>query len=184
MRVIAGSARRTPLKTLEGLGTRPTTDRIKETLFNMLQYDLGDRIFLDLFAGSGAIGIEALSRGAAQAVFVESDSRAVACIQDNLKAARLGDQAVVMHNDALTALKRLEGKYRFDYLFMDPPYDQGLERQVLEYLQDSRLIDKESTLIIEASLKTGFDYLESMGFVVEKVKEYKTNRHLFVYRRE
>ena len=115
---------------------------------------------------------------------MESDSRAVACIQDNLKAARLGEQAVVMHGDALTALKRLEGKYRFDYLFMDPPYDQGLERQVLEYLQDSRLIDKESTLIIEASLKTGFDYLESMGFVVEKVKEYKTNRHLFVYRRE
>lgn len=184
MRVIAGSARRTPLKTLDGLGTRPTTDRIKETLFNMLQYDLADCVFLDLFAGSGAIGIEALSRGAAQAVFVESDSRAVACVQDNLEAARLKERALVMHCDALTALKRLEGKYRFDYIFMDPPYEAGLERQMLEYLRDSRLIDRESTLIIEASLKTRFDYLESMGFVVEKHKEYKTNRHLFVYRGE
>lgn len=184
MRVIAGSARRTPLKTLEGLGTRPTTDRIKETLFNMLQYDLGDSLFLDLFAGSGAIGIEALSRGAAKAVFVEADSRAAACVRENLEAARLKEKAVVMQCDALAALKRLEGTCRFDYIFMDPPYDCGLERQMLEYLKDSGLIDKQSTLIIEASLHTSFDYLEELGFVLEKNKEYKTNRHVFVYRGE
>lgn len=182
MRVIAGSARRTPLKTLEGMNTRPTTDRIKETLFNMLQYDLADCCFLDLFAGSGAIGIEALSRGAKTCVFVEQNPKAMECVRENLKATRLESQAAAMNCDALTALKRLEGKYKFDYIFMDPPYDNLLEKQMLEYLADSKLIDKQSTIIIEASLETKFDYLESLGFVLEKEKEYKTNKHMFVYR--
>lgn len=184
MRVIAGSARRTPLKTIEGMDTRPTTDRIKETLFNMLQYDLADCCFLDLFAGSGAIGIEALSRGAGQAVFVEQSEKAVSCVRENLKATHLEDRAVVMHCDALSALRRLEGKYRFDFIFMDPPYHHGLERQMLEYLKDSGLIDKQSTVIVEAALDTDFGYLEELGFLVEKNKEYKTNRHVFVYRGE
>ena len=184
MRVIAGSARRVSLKTLEGMNTRPTQDRIKETLFNMLQYDLAHCTFLDLFAGSGGIGIEALSRGAKTAVFVEQNADAVQIVRENLKATRLEDRAVVMHTDALTALKRLEGKYRFDYIFMDPPYNHELERQMLEYLTGSELIDKQSTIIIEASLETSFDYLESLGFVLEKNKTYKTNKHMFVYRGE
>ena len=83
MRVIAGKARRLPLKTVPGMDTRPTTDRIKETLFNMLQPELLDSRFLDLFSGSGAIGIEALSRGAAFAVFVEKNPKAVECIKEN-----------------------------------------------------------------------------------------------------
>lgn len=182
MRVIAGSARRTPLKTPEGMNTRPTTDRIKETLFNMLQYDLADCRFLDLFAGSGAIGIEALSRGAAEAVFVERHPEAAAIIRENLQAARLDGQAVVMNCDVLTALQRLEGKGRFDFVFMDPPYDHQWERQVLEALRTSSLIDKQSTLIIEASLETDFGYLPSLGYVAEKQKRYKTNQHVFVYR--
>ena len=185
MRVIAGTARRTQLKTLEGLDTRPTTDRLKETLFNMLQYDLADCVFLDLFGGSGGIGIEALSRGASFCVFVEQNPMAAECIRDNLKATRLEEKALVMNCDALTALNRLEGKdYRFDYIFMDPPYDQGLERQMLEYLAHSAMIDKQSTVIIEASLGTSFDYLEPIGFILEKNKKYKTNRHVFVYRGE
>lgn len=184
MRVIAGSARRIPLKTLEGMDTRPTQDRIKETLFNMLQYDLADSTFLDLFAGSGGIGIEALSRGAGQAVFAELNPRAAEIVRENLEATRLSHKGLVMNCDALTALKRLEGKYRFDYIFMDPPYNQDLERQMLMYLKDSSLIDKQSTIIIEASLETSFDYLEDLGFILEKNKTYKTNRHVFVYRGE
>lgn len=184
MRVIAGSARRIPLKTPEGMDTRPTQDRIKETLFNMLQYDLADCTFLDLFAGSGAIGIEALSRGAKSAVFVEQNARAAEIVRENLKATRLDGQAVVMNCDALSALRRLEGKNRFDYIFMDPPYNQELERQMLSYLADSGMIDKQSTIIIEASLETSFDYLEELGFIMEKNKKYKTNRHVFVYRGE
>ena len=89
MRVIAGSARRLLLKTVEGMDTRPTTDRIKETLFNMIQNDLYGRSFLDLFAGSGAIGIEALSRGASEAVFIDNGIRQVSCIRDNLKTTKL-----------------------------------------------------------------------------------------------
>ena len=89
MRVIAGSAKRLQLKTLDGLDTRPTTDRIKETLFNMISPYLYDCRFLDLFAGSGGIGIEALSRGAGEAVFVEQNPKAMACIKENLKKTKL-----------------------------------------------------------------------------------------------
>lgn len=182
MRVIAGSARRIPLKTIAGQDTRPTTDRIKETLFNMLQNNLADSNFFDLFGGSGGIGIEALSRGAGLCVFAEQNPAAAACIKDNLQATRLTERAVIMQCDALTALQRLEGRYRFDYIFIDPPYLQELERRVLEYLKNSALIDKQSTVIIEAALGTSFDYLESLGFILEKTKKYKTNQHLFVYR--
>ena len=90
MRVIAGSAKRLQLKTLDGLDTRPTTDRIKETLFNMISPYLYDCRFLDLFAGSGGIGIEALSRGAGEAVFVEQNPKAMACIKENLKENKIG----------------------------------------------------------------------------------------------
>ena len=89
MRVIAGTAKRLQLKTVEGLDTRPTTDRIKETLFNMISEYLADSYFLDLFSGSGAIGIEALSRGAKEAYFVEQNKNAIQCIRDNLKFTKL-----------------------------------------------------------------------------------------------
>lgn len=181
MRVIAGSARRIQLKSVEGMDTRPTTDRIKETLFNMIQNELADCEFLDLFSGSGAIGIEALSRGAAHAVLVEESGNAAACIRDNLKATRLEGQAAVMNCDALTALKRLEGKgHRFDLIFMDPPYDMELERQVLKYLSGSELIGPATVMIIEASLKTDFSYLSDLGLIERKTKHYKTNKHIFV----
>ena len=96
MRVIAGKARRLQLKTIDGMETRPTTDRIKETLFNILQSDLYDIRFLDLFSGSGGIGIEALSRGAKEAVFVENGKEAVSCIKQNLKATGFLDQSQVI----------------------------------------------------------------------------------------
>ncbi|MBS6644755.1 MAG: 16S rRNA (guanine(966)-N(2))-methyltransferase RsmD [Clostridiaceae bacterium] len=183
MRVIAGSARRLLLKTIDGLDTRPTTDRIKETLFNMIQPGMADCKFLDLFSGSGGIGIEALSRGAELAVFIENNPKAVSCIKENLAATRLEDRGMVMACDVLTGLKRLEGKgHVFDYIFMDPPYDHEHERYVLEYLSGSALINKETTIIIEASLNTTFDYLETFGFIVEKEKNYKTNKHIFVYK--
>lgn len=181
MRVIAGSARRIQLKSIEGMDTRPTTDRIKETLFNMIQNKLADCEFLDLFSGSGAIGIEALSRGAAKAVFVEESGNAAACIRDNLKTTRLEGQAVVMNCDALTALKRLEEKGNcFDLIFMDPPYDMELERRVLEYLSGSALIGPDTVMIAEASLKTDFSYLSGLGLAERKTKKYKTNKHIIV----
>ncbi len=180
MRVIAGSAKRLQLKTLDGMDTRPTTDRIKETLFNMLSPYLYDCIFLDLFAGSGGIGIEALSRGAMEAVFVEKNPKAMACVKDNLKYTRLDRKALTISSDVMTALYRLEGEKQFDFIFMDPPYNQELEKKVLEYLAESQLLADEGVIIVEASKDTSFDYLDELGFCLIKEKVYKTNKHVFI----
>ena len=180
MRVIGGSAKRLQLKTLDGLETRPTTDRIKETLFNMISPYLCDCMFLDLFSGSGGIGIEALSRGAKEAVFVENNPKAMQYIKENLRFTKLDKNAVTMQTDVLTALRKLEGKTQFDYIFMDPPYDRELEKQVLEQLRGAACVDENTRIIVEASLSTKFDYLEEYGFFTEKVKQYKTNQHVFI----
>lgn len=185
MRVIAGSARRLNLKTIEGLDTRPTTDRIKETLFNMINLRLPGSTFLDLFSGSGGIGIEALSRGAVQTVFIEKNPKAVECIRENLRTTKLEEKAVVMECGVLAGLKRLEGKgYVFHTVFMDPPYEKGLEQEALSCLADSALINEDSVIIIEASLQTDFSYAASMGYHIIKCKNYKTNKHVFLEKGE
>lgn len=181
MRVIAGSARRISLKTPAGMETRPTTDRIKETLFNMIQPYLCDSVFLDLFSGSGAIGIEALSRGASQAVFLEYNERAMACIRENLKNTRLEEHAQAYKTDVFSGMKQLESKKMiFNIVFMDPPYGQELEKKVLTFLKNSTIIDTNTRIIIEASLDTDLSYMEKMGYQIEKIKKYKTNMHVFV----
>lgn len=184
MRVIAGKARRLPLKTLPGADTRPTTDRIKETLFNILQPELLDCRFLDLFSGSGAIGIEALSRGAREAVFVEKNPKACACIRDNLAFTKLAPDGQVMNMDVLQALRSLEGEGPFDCIFMDPPYGMDLERSALEYLSGSALADENTLIIVEAELHTDFSYVEEMGYELTRSKEYKTNKHVFLHKRK
>ncbi len=180
MRVIAGTARSMPLKTVKGLDIRPTTDKIKETLFNILQRDVPNSRFLDLFSGSGAIAIEALSRGAAHAVLVEQDARAAECIRENLEFTKLVDRAEVQRCEALLALRRMEGQKPFDIIFMDPPYDQGLERQVLRYLKDSTLADDCTAIVVEASLETDFGWLPELGYYIYKNKKYRTNQHVFL----
>lgn len=180
MRVIAGSARSLKLKTVEGMDTRPTTDRIKETLFNMISPYLSDCDFLDLFSGSGAIGIEALSRGARRAVFVEKNPKAVSCIRENLKFTRLEEGAQILAKDVLSAISELDGRGGFDYIFLDPPYLQNLERDVLRKLKGTDLVDEKSVIIIEAAKGTDFSWLEEEGYRLIKVKEYKTNLHAFV----
>lgn len=184
MRVIAGSARSLKLVTPEGFDTRPTTDRIKETLFNMIQMDVPGCNFLDLFSGSGSIGIEALSRGAKQAVFVENGKVACDCIEQNLKHTKFTDKAKVLKQDVFVALSMLEYKEKFDVVFMDPPYEQELERKVLEYLTMSQMIDEDTLIIFEANLQTDIDYLEQLGYELIKEKIYKTNKHVFVKRRK
>lgn len=180
MRVIAGTARSMPLKTIEGLDTRPTTDRIKETLFNMLQTEIYGSRFLDLFAGSGGIGIEALSRGASESVFVENSKAAVACIKDNLKFTHLDDKAVVMEQDVLTAINRLNGKGVFDIVFIDAPYGCGHDRNTLTALAGSDIIDEYTTVIIEEKIDSDVTYISEIGYKINKIKNYKTNKHIFV----
>lgn len=185
MRVIAGSAKRLLLKTVDGMDTRPTTDRIKETLFNMLQPSLYDCTFLDLYSGSGSIGIEALSRGARSTVFVENNPKAIACIRENLTHTHLEDKAIVMTCDVITALSNMEKQnLRFQIIFMDPPYDNLHEKAVLQYLSHSTLIDEDTIIITEASKETETNYLPELGFALVRTKEYKTNKHLFITKGE
>lgn len=181
MRVIAGKARRLNLKTPQGYDTRPTTDKIKETLFNILVPYLADIDFLDLFSGSGAIGIEALSRGAKYAAFVDNDRAALECIKSNLKLTKLDSQAEVYSMGALEAINSLEIKGKvFDIVFMDPPYNNNLERDILLKLQDSNIIYCDTIIIVETSKQTSFDYLENTKLRVYKKKEYKSNQHVFI----
>lgn len=179
MRVIAGTARRLLLKTPEGLDTRPTTDRIKETLFNMLMPYLSGAVFVDLFSGSGGIGIEALSRGAKKAYFVENNQKAIACITDNIDHTHFVDKSVVLKQDVFSAL-RGSIKDIADIVFLDPPYHQEYDKKVLELLRDASYINEDTLIVVESSLDTSFDYAKALGFAVEKEKQYKTNKHVFL----
>ena len=186
MRVIAGSARSLKLKTVEGVSTRPTTDRIKETLFNMLNPYVYGANFLDLFAGSGGIGIEALSRGSRSCVFVDNNSKCTRCINDNLKFTKFDNKSEVINSDVIGALRRIESSDRiFDIIFMDPPYDKGIEEVVIKELEYKSFINDDTIIIVEASLNTDFEYLNnSKIFEIFKIKEYKTNKHVFIRRKE
>lgn len=178
MRVIAGTAKSLRLKTPEGMATRPTTDRIKETLFNMLQPRLSGALFVDLFSGSGGIGIEALSRGARHAYFVENEKRALSCITENLRFTRLADHATILKTDVFSALYSIH-EPEADIIFMDPPYGCGYEERVLKALKELPWVSENTLIVIETSLQTDVSYLEETGFAMEKEKRYKTNRHIF-----
>ena len=184
MRVIAGTARSLPLKTVRGSGTRPTTDRIKETLFNMISPHIPGCRFLDLFSGSGAIGIEALSRGAACAAFVEQDRNALQVIRQNLNFTHLTQNARVIAGDVVRIVTSMNGEKSFGVIFMDPPYDNGLERKVLEVLRENSIADKDTLIIIEASAETDFSYLDDLGYTLVKEKQYGSNRHMFVKKKD
>lgn len=177
MRVIAGTCRSLPLITPEGEDTRPTTDRIKETLFNMIQGEIPGCIFYDFFSGSGGIGIEALSRGAKHVYFVENNKKALECIKKNLTFTKLADKATVISRDVLGSVPFLTQKA--DVIFMDPPYQSGIEPAVMQMLKDSDCLTPDTLLIIEADKGSDFSYLEEIGFTMIKEKVYKTNKHVF-----
>ena len=179
MRVIAGTARSLPLKAVPGNGTRPTTDRIKETLFNIIADRIPGCRFLDLFAGSGAIGIEALSRGAAFSVFVESDRKAQQVIRANLEFTHLKEKARIIGAEAVRTVQSMDGEAPFDIIFMDPPYDNGLERKVMEALRATSLVSGNTLLIAEASKGTDVSWAQATGYEVVREKHYGSNRHVF-----
>ncbi len=146
MRVITGSARGRRLKELEGMETRPTTDRVKEGLFSALQFDIEGRRVLDLFAGTGQLGIECLSRGATSAVFVERRPDAVQLIRDNLRTTELQDRARVVAGEAMAFL---EGREKFDLVFLDPPYQSGLLEQALDRLTRFDILNPHGIIVAE-----------------------------------
>ena len=182
MRVIAGSARSVPLLSPEGEGTRPTTDRIKETLFNIIRDDVYDARFLDLFAGSGQIGIEALSRGAKRAVFVEKNKKTAELIKKNLEKTKLFESAKVYRADVTGAIPQLYAEGEFDIIYMDPPYASETEEAVLKAIGEYGLLAEDGKIIVEAALDRRLD-TEDLPFTVYREKSYKTNKHLFLERK-
>ena len=148
MRVITGSARGRRLKELEGLETRPTTGKGKEDLFSVIQFDIEGRRVLDLFAGTGQLGIEALSRGAESAVFIERRRDALQVIRENLEACGMTDKARVVNGDAMSYLKSGE---KFDLIFLDPPYASGLLEQALEEIVRFDICRRHGIIVAESA---------------------------------
>ena len=154
MRVIAGSARRTPLVAPGGLETRPTSDMAKEGLFNILTPKLSGASFLDLYSGSGAIGIEALSRGAKEAVFVDKSPAAIEALKANLKKTRLGENAYIHHADSMeTIVKLCANSTKFSIIFIDPPYSCDLLPRTLETLSGNNILDEGGLVVAESDSK-------------------------------
>lgn len=134
MRVITGTARGRRLITPEGLDTRPTTDKVKEAICSSLQFEFPGANVIDLFAGSGQMAIEALSRGAARATFIDADQRAINCIRQNVKNCGFADQATILKSDAISFLQRTTE--HFDIAFLDPPYHHDILPQILPILAE------------------------------------------------
>ena len=147
MRVITGSARGAKLKTLEGLATRPTSDRVKEAIFNIIQFDIQGRRVLDLFCGSGQLAIEALSRGADYAVIVDQSAEAVKVIKDNLKKTKFDQQASVFQMDYLRYLSTAREK--FDLIFLDPPYAEKSLENALQKISEIDILSEGGIIICE-----------------------------------
>ncbi|HCT65013.1 MAG TPA: 16S rRNA (guanine(966)-N(2))-methyltransferase RsmD [Lachnospiraceae bacterium] len=172
MRVISGKARGHKLAAPEGLDTRPTTDRIKESLFNIIAPDIYDCEFLDLFSGSGSIGIEALSRGAKKAVFVDSGKKALEAIEYNLNHTKLIDNAKIIRTDVFAAIKMLGNENaKFDIIFMDPPYMSGLYKPTLMAILAADILNKDGCIIAEHPAKVELPVAE--GFKIVRTKDYK-----------
>ena len=146
MRVITGSARGRVLKELQGMETRPTTGKVKESLFSIIQFDIEGRRVLDLFAGTGQLGIEALSRGAAECVFIDRRPDAVRLIHENLALCRLADRARVRQGDALPYLRSGE---KFDLIFLDPPYETELLETAIAHIARHDLLNVHGMMIAE-----------------------------------
>ena len=147
MRVISGSARGKRLKELKGMDTRPTTDKVKESLFNIIQFEIEGRRILDLFGGTGQLGIESLSRGAAHCTFVDMRRDAAALIRENLKETGLYDKARVIQGDSLSFLSSCREK--FDVVFLDPPYHTDLIDKALELVSKIDILSEHGIIICE-----------------------------------
>lgn len=167
MRVISGSLRGLKLSCPEGLKTRPTLDRVKEALFSMLFDKTADASVLDLFAGSGALGIEALSRYAAHCTFVDKDKEALSVIKSNIQKCRLCDRADIIESDSINFLEKTSGCY--DIIFLDPPYGAGLYEQVLKIIKARGLLKDNGVVIAECD--SSYE-IAPVGFCIVKNKTY------------
>ena len=179
MRVITGKARGVTLKTPNGMQTRPTTDRVKEALFSIIQFDIPGARVLDLFGGTGQLGIEALSRGATKAVFVDAGEEACKLIRHNLRLTKLEQEASVIRADYLDYLKR--SKEKFDIIFLDPPYAEVFLENALKLVTEIDILQTNGIIITERPLGKELPW-EFPNF--SRSKDYKYGKTILtIYRK-
>lgn len=167
MRIISGQARGRKLTTLPGDNTRPTLDRTREALFNILQTRVFDARVLDLFAGSGALALEALSRGATSAVLCDHSPEACAVIEKNMDAVRVREKAQLLRCEAGDALNRLAGR-QFDLIFLDPPYHKGLVDEALRGIAAGGLLAQGGRICAETASDEGVDLPDGLALIDQR----------------
>ncbi len=170
MRVVAGKVRGLSLKTLDGDSTRPTRDMVREALFNIIANKTSDAIFLDLFAGSGAIGIEALSRGAKKVYFVDVNKEAIGIVKQNVEKAKFCDNSVIIQNEFSKALDTFKNE-KFDIIFVDPPYNKGLGIEAIEKISDYNLLSEDGIIVYET------DKIEEVPEEIGRYKRYDYRKY-------
>lgn len=148
MRIISGTARGTKLNTLEGQATRPTLDRVKESIFNIIQNEITDSVFLDLFSGSGAIGLEAASRGAQKVILCDNSKEAIKIINKNIEKTHLQEKVKVYNLDYKTLIST-KLKEKLDIIYIDPPYNSDFAIKSVEFIINRKLVNENSSIIIE-----------------------------------
>lgn len=170
MRITGGFLKNCPLETPKGKVTRPTSEKLRQAVFNICQHQVEGCDFLDLFAGSGAIGIEALSRGAASATFIEKDRSALKVLRENLQTLDLTPLITLLAGDVFTLLKKLKGK-TYHLIFVDPPYEKGLQEKTLELIDSLHLLHIGGTLFIEESATHPLDIPQLINLKLEKKRK-------------
>ena len=179
MRVIAGEAKGTRLKSPSGLNIRPTADRVKEALFSIISPNLADAVFVDLFAGSGAIGIEALSRGAERCIFVDKNKKSISLIQKNLAITKFEKRSRVICADIKKAIKQFEeNELKANIIFLDPPYNYVDLQNIVRSILNSNIL-KENGLVIVEHDRSNIKWTDSFG--VTKQKKYGDTYLTFFY---
>ena len=181
MRVIAGSARGRRLKELQGMDTRPTTDKVKESMFNIIQFEVEGRKVLDLFGGTGQLGIEALSRGASHCTFVEMRRDAVTLMRDNLKTTEFTDQSRIVQGDALAFLSSCREK--FDVILLDPPYHTDLLERCMEAIVMFDILSEHGIMVCESPAERQLPEMPETYFEVPRSYRYGKIK-LTVFRRK
>ena len=181
MRIIGGSARGTKLYTLEGQATRPTLDRVKESFFNIIQNDIIDSVFLDLFSGSGAVGLEAASRGAQKVILCDKSKDAIKIISKNIEKTHLQEKAKLYNMDYETLLKTKINEI-IDIIYIDPPYNSNFAIKALDIVINKKIVDKNSIIIIETdNEETILKQLEKVN--VEIFDKRKYGRAILIFLR-
>ncbi len=172
MRIISGKARGTKLYTLEGIATRPTLDRVKESIFNIIQKDIEDSTVLDLFAGSGAIGLEFLSRGAKRAVLCDNSKDAIKIIKQNVQKTHFEEIAEIYNMEFTKLVERLQNQ-KFDIIYIDPPYATDFIKISLEKIIECKLINENSKIIVETDDETRIlNQIEKMDVEITDKRKY------------